>query len=102
MRKNISKSPGPSSEFFIFVIVPICHPEPGTNPERPPKQTLGLSPCDLRLLVIRLLLLVDGGLGDTVQVTLAALGDAAATLVLVNLEDTDLLKGLEDLAVNGA
>lgn len=38
----------------------------------------------------------------TVQITLALLGDAAATLLLVVLEDTDLLEGLEDLAVNGA
>lgn len=54
------------------------------------------------LLVVRLLLLVHGGLGDTVQVTLATLRDAAASLVLVDLEDTDLLKGLHDLAVDGA
>lgn len=38
----------------------------------------------------------------TVQITLALLGDAAATLLLIVLEDTDLLEGLEDLAVNGA
>ena len=38
----------------------------------------------------------------TVQVTLSALGDTAATLLLVLLEDTNLLKGLHDLAVNGA
>lgn len=53
------------------------------------------------LLLIRLLL-VNGGLGNTVKITLAGLGDAAATLVLVVLKDTDLLEGLESLAVNGA
>jgi hypothetical protein len=54
-----------------------------------------------RLLVI-LLLGLEGGLGNTVQITLAGLGDAAATLVLVDLYDADLLERLEDLAVNGA
>lgn len=38
----------------------------------------------------------------TVQITLTGLGDAAASLVLILLEDTDLLKGLHDLAVNRA
>lgn len=38
----------------------------------------------------------------TVQITLAGLGDPATSLVLILLEDTDLLKGLHDLAVNGA
>lgn len=56
----------------------------------------------IRLFLIGLLLLVDGGLGDTVKITLAGLGDAATTLVLVGLENTDLLEGLEGLAVNGA
>lgn len=56
-----------------------------------------------RLLVILLLLVgLDDGLGNTVQITLAGLSDAAATLLLVLLKDTDLLKGLEDLAVNAA
>lgn len=54
-----------------------------------------------RLLLVRLLILVNGGLGDTVKITLAGLGDAAATLLLINLEDTDLLESLEGLAVNG-
>jgi hypothetical protein len=55
------------------------------------------------LLVILILLLgLSGGLGNTVQITLTGLGDAAATLLLVLLEDTDLLKGLHDLAVDGA
>lgn len=55
------------------------------------------------LLVILLLLLsLECGLGNTVQITLAGLGDAAATLVLVDLHDADLLERLEDLAVDGA
>ena len=54
-----------------------------------------------RLLVI-LLLGLEGGLGNTVQITLARLCDAATTLVLVDLYDADLLEGLEDLAVDGA
>ena len=37
----------------------------------------------------------------TVQVTLSALGDTAATLLLVVLDNADLLEGLEDLAVDG-
>lgn len=78
------------------------------------------------LLVILLVLLVSlsGGLGDTyyslahakkddpfglasgdqrtVKITLAGLGDAAAALLLVVLNDANLLEGLEDLAVDGA
>ena len=55
------------------------------------------------LLVILVLLVgLSGGLGDTVQITLAGLGDAASTLVLILLKDTNLLKGLEDLAVDRA
>jgi hypothetical protein len=54
------------------------------------------------LLVILLLLGLESGHGDTVQITLAGLGDAAATLVLIDLKDTDLLKRLADLAVDGA
>ncbi|KAL3705150.1 hypothetical protein TMatcc_008822 [Talaromyces marneffei ATCC 18224] len=47
--------------------------------------------CKLdNLLVIFLLLLVNGGLGNTVQITLTALGDPSATLLL----------GLEDPAVD--
>lgn len=57
----------------------------------------------IRLFLIRLLLiLIDGGLGDTVQITLAGLSDAATTLVLIGLKDTNLLEGLEGLAVDGA
>lgn len=54
------------------------------------------------LVILILLLSLGGGLGNTVQITLAGLGDAAATLVLVLLENTNLLEGLEDLAVDGA
>ena len=55
------------------------------------------------LLVILILLVgLSGGLGDTVKITLAGLSDAAATLLLILLEDTDLLQGLHDLAVDGA
>ena len=53
-------------------------------------------------LLFILLLSLEGGLGDTVQITLAGLCDAAATLVLVLLKDTNLLKSLHDLAVDGA
>lgn len=38
----------------------------------------------------------------TVQITLARLCDAAATLLLVLLEDVDLLQSLHDLAVDAA
>lgn len=55
-----------------------------------------------RLLVILLLLGLSGGLGNSVQITLASLGDAAATLLLILLEDTNLLQGLHDLAVDRA
>ena len=61
---------------------------------------LASKPCAKHLLVI--LLGLEGGLRNTVQVTLAGLCDAAATLVLVLLKDTDLLKSLHDLAVDGA
>ena len=55
-----------------------------------------------RYLLVILILSLESGLGDTVQITLAGLCDAAATLVLVDLYDTDLGEGLEDLAVDGA
>jgi hypothetical protein len=55
-----------------------------------------------RYLLVILLLGLESGLGDTVQITLAGLCDAAATLVLIDLYDTDLGEGLEDLAVDGA
>jgi hypothetical protein len=46
-------------------------------------------------------LLNDRG-GDTVEVTLAVNGDAATTTGSVLLEDTDLLEGLENLALDRA
>ena len=55
-----------------------------------------------RYLLVILLLSLEGGLGNTVQITLAGLCDAAATLILVDLYDADLSEGLEDLAVDGA
>jgi hypothetical protein len=67
-----------------------------------PSSCSSSSKASLRLLVILLLLSLEGGLGNTVQITLAGLCDAATTLVLVDLYDTDLLEGLEDLAVDGA
>lgn len=56
------------------------------------------------LLVILLILLLSlgSGLGDTVQITLAGLGDAAATLLVILLKDANLLEGLHGLAVDGA
>lgn len=56
----------------------------------------------LLVILLLLLLLLGGGLGDTVQITLAGLGDAAATLLLVDLNNANLGQGLQDLAVNGA
>lgn len=38
----------------------------------------------------------------TVKITLASLGYPPATLVLIELDDTDLLEGLDDLAVDAA
>jgi hypothetical protein len=58
--------------------------------------------CKHLLVVLVLLLSLEGSLGDTVQITLAGLGDASSTLVLVLLKDTDLLERLEDLAVDRA
>lgn len=54
------------------------------------------------LIVLLLLILLGGGLGDTVQITLAGLGDAAAALLLVVLDNANLLERLQDLAVDGA
>ena len=51
--------------------------------------------------LLLLTLLLDNSSGDTVEVTLAVLRDAAAT-VLSLLEHTDLLEALADLALNGA
>lgn len=56
----------------------------------------------LPLLIILLLLLVNGGLGNSVQIPLAALGDPAATLVLVVLKHADLLERLQHPTVDRA
>ena len=56
----------------------------------------------LLVILILLLLSLGSGLGDTVQISLSGLGDAAATLLLVVLKDTNLLEGLDDLAVDRA
>ena len=53
------------------------------------------------LLVILILLIgLDGGLSDTIQISLSSLCDSTTSLVLILLQDTDLLEGLEDLSVN--
>lgn len=75
-----------------------------SNDPTPPNPLL---PCKFLvaffLLVILILLLgLSGGLGNSVQITLAGLGDASATLLLVLLENANLLEGLHDLAVDGA
>lgn len=60
-----------------------------------------MSRWQLRLLLI-LLASLSGRLGNPVQVSLAGLGDPAATLLLVLLEDANLLESLHDLAVDAA
>jgi hypothetical protein len=58
----------------------------------------------LIILIIILLLLIslDSRLGNTVQISLPALRNAPATLVLVLLQHANLLKRLHDFAVYGA
>lgn len=53
-------------------------------------------------LLIVFLLLLESCSGDAVQISLSGLRDSAATLLLINLKDTNLLEGLGNLAVNGA
>ena len=53
-------------------------------------------------VILILLIRLDGGLSNTVQISLSSLGDSATSLILILLEDTDLLKCLEDLTVNGS
>lgn len=55
----------------------------------------------LVILLLVLLILLSGGLGNTIQITLASLGDAAATLLLVDLDDANGSQRLEDLTVDG-
>jgi hypothetical protein len=62
---------------------------------------LSSSSCT-HLLVVLLLVSLECGLGDTVQITLTGLCDTTATLVLILLEHTDLLESLHNLAVDGA
>lgn len=49
-----------------------------------------------------LFLFLDGGLGNPIQVTLAALRDAPAALLLIDLDNSNLLQRLQNLAVNVA
>lgn len=72
---------------------------PTPNARTSNHQTIRYS--DSRLLVILLLVLFQSGLGDTVQITLARLSDAATSLVLVLLQNTNLLQRLHDLPVDG-
>ena len=55
----------------------------------------------LLLLLSLFPLRLDDCSGDTVEIPLTVLADAAAAVVGL-LEDTDLLERLEDLAVNGS
>jgi hypothetical protein len=52
------------------------------------------------LLVILFLISLNGSLRNTVQISLSTLGDASSSLILILLQDTDLLKGLHDFAVD--
>jgi len=63
---------------------------------------ISIYPFETQRLLVVLLLSLDRRHGDAVQVTLASLCDPAASLLLVLLEDSDLLKCLHDLAVDGA
>ena len=56
--------------------------------------------CPSTLLVVILVLLLERGDRDTVQITLAGLCDPATTLLLIPLQNTDLLERLADLAVD--
>ena len=46
--------------------------------------------------------MLDSGRELTIQITLAGLGDASATLILVVLNNANLLEGLENLSVDRA
>lgn len=56
----------------------------------------------LLVILILVLLRLHGGLRNTVQVTLATLGDAPAALVLIVLQHANLLQRLHHLAVDRA
>lgn len=64
------------------------------------KHLLSGPPCHHLLIIFFLLL--ESCSGDTVQISLSGLRNSAATLLLVNFEDTDLLESLGNLAVDGA
>lgn len=53
-------------------------------------------------LLVILLLSLQRGHRNTVQIPLSALRDPPATLLLILLQHTDLLEGLANLAVNAA
>ena len=57
---------------------------------------------NLLLVLVVLILSLHRGLGNSVQITLSALCDATAALVLVVLEHADLLERLHGLAVDGS
>ena len=85
------------SEAFIHVYTP-CKPNaPSTSPEPRSYQ----KKTDL-FVILLLLIRLNGGLSNTVQISLARLCDSATSLVLILLKDTDLLECLEDLSVNGS
>jgi hypothetical protein len=57
---------------------------------------------NLLLLLFLLILSLSNGLCNPVKITLALLGNTAATLLLVLLENLDLLESLHNLAVYAA
>lgn len=75
-----------------MIFTPRPHPPP--QPQQSGQQCLGK--------VSKAQLIHSNTYVRTVQITLAGLGDATASLVLVLLEDANLLQGLHDLAVDGA
>lgn len=52
--------------------------------------------------VLIFLFLLNRRPGNTVKIPLSTSGDSPSTVLLVMLNNTDLLEGLEDLAVDGA
>lgn len=107
---SFSARPLPAGFAIISIAVPCSHNAMPKCRARIicPKRLLLIKELDLTYtghnLVVILVLLVslDGGLGNTVQITLAGLSDATTSLLLVVLEDADLLESLEDLTVDGA
>lgn len=72
------------------------------RPIFPARDTTLSKPFYQNLLVILFLVSLNSGLRNTVQISLSTLGDASSSLVLILLQDTDLLKGLHDFAVDAA